>query len=53
MRILVQNGLCTFATWITCATMLSLAIILVYVDSPAQAIAMQTGKEKAGWDQKD
>ena len=44
VRILVQNGQCVFATWITLATMLSFTIILVYVDSPGLPVATLRGK---------
>ena len=37
VRILVQNGLCVFATWITIATMLNLTIVLVYEASSGKA----------------
>jgi len=44
MRILIHNGLCTIATWLTVATLLNLADVLIYADSFGQSVAIQRGK---------
>lgn len=44
VRILIHNGLCLFATWLTIATVVGFSIALIYVDSPGMDTAQLRGK---------
>ncbi|XP_078487676.1 uncharacterized protein LOC100186076 [Ciona intestinalis] len=43
VRIVIQNGLSTFATWLTVATLLNLADVILYQDSFGVTPAVQRG----------
>jgi len=44
VRILIQNGLALFATWLTVASTITLADVIIYKDSPGLNKAMFRGE---------
>jgi len=48
MRIVIQNGLCLVATWLTIATLFNLADVMIYKSSFGINPAIERGKMEHG-----
>ena len=42
-RILVQNGLCVLATWLTIAMLINVVNVIIYYNSPGLDVALHKG----------